>query len=55
MAITQHIEFRTEEGHQYFRELEKLTEKQLCEVWDKTMEQIKEEYKYGQNIRDKNR
>lgn len=38
------IEFRTKEGRLYFDELNNMTLGKLCEVWDKTMEQIKEKY-----------
>lgn len=36
------IHFETKEGQEYFDELEKMPLAKLMNVWDKTMEQLKE-------------
>ena len=38
------IRFSTKEGQSYFDELDSMPLGKLCEVWDKTMRQIKEKY-----------
>lgn len=43
------IEFRTKEGRLYFDELNNMTLGKLCEVWDKTMKQIREKYSEENN------
>lgn len=38
------ITFSTKEGQLYFDELNNMPLGKLCEVWDKTMKQIREKY-----------
>lgn len=43
------IRFSTKEGQLYFDELDSMPLGKLCEVWDKTMQYIKEKYSEEDN------